>query len=825
MAAPDISTFTSADEVFAPNHTLPQIRAIHKTIHEQLEEKASRLRSQVGGSYRELLGTADTIVAMKGDNDAVRTIAGMAGFSAFLEEESKVPGSRLAPREAGRLKLIEACILTVARALRGGGVGVVAAAPSPLAPFSAGAAGADAASQPSNGDRLLLAAKASVLGRLLVKTFGQGVADERAKASVEAAIKSLDSLRQKLVGRVNRLLRHCGTDQEQDDLAKALAAYGLVTNSGARDVLSHFLRVRGKALATAFEVEESERERSARDVSAALGLYIRTLIDVQALAPYKISEVLLALKRYPLVEDVSLRKMEILRLDIYQRWCSDEVQTFTPFIQHGDLDVKQAKEMLGSWAKKASDVLIKGLVKTLDTMSEFKSIVELRTSEMLDRLREAINGRLLALLETKVGKLNLVGSEVAATLEHWREGVTDNTQAKLWDVSTYDMEMTNGVAAFIQEVVSRLHGSNDAVSKAVNSYNSWRHVIEDVDDVVEHLRKQRWDTDIDDLEDDDVIELRQEALAKTDPGALKAKLDACLQKSFKTLEERLAALWHEREDSPNSGRIAMFFIRVLRDIRRGLPPMESIRGFGLGIVPSLHQKAAHEVSISAIDEFASRVITRLTVPSRPLWEGSPELPTQCSPAMSLFLKELLESMSDAGIDLWSPTAVNVLKGIVSAQVSELWTEALGKLPQGVKAGKSGSEATPDSADQGDAKQEEKEEEAIAEADTEAEENEKEAENEQEMEKEEVDEKTVEVDDAKEASLSEEGRKELLTQWFFDVTYLARFFETVETSKEEFEKLAKKIYEQSGLDDDGLKQRIIKSTEEYWRRTNLMFGLL
>ncbi|PKS10041.1 hypothetical protein jhhlp_004666 [Lomentospora prolificans] len=829
MSAPDISTFTSADDVFAPNHTLPQIRAIHKTIHEQLEEKASRLRSQVGGSYRELLGTADTIVAMKSDNDAVQVVLGsmgsrcgrgvvgdkingMAAFSNFLEGESRVPGAKLAPKEVGRLKLIDACILSVARVLRGGAVG-------------------DAVQEMSNGDRLVLAAKISVLGRLLVKTFGEGVADERAKITVEAANKNLDALRQKLIGRVNRLVKQCGTDSEQGNILRALAAYGLVTNSGARDVLSHFLRVRGKALGSAFEIEESERERSMKDVSTALNLYTRTLIDVQALAPYKLSDALLELKKHALLDDASLRKLEILRLDVYQRWCSDEVQTFTPFIQHNDLDVKQAKDMLGAWAKKASEVLIKGLVRTLDTMSEFKSIVDLRTDvvkmwvadgprargfnpkEMLDRLREAINNRLLTLLETKVNKLNLVGSEVSATLENWREGITDNTQDKLWDESTYDMDMANGVSAFLMEVMARLNGRNDAVSKAVNSYNSWRHVIEDVNHVVERLRKQRWGDDIDDLEDDDVIEARQEALAKTDPAALQEKLNTTLEKAFKMLDDRLATLWKEKQDSPNSGRIAMFFVRVVRDIRRGLPAMESIRGFGLEMVPSLHQKICHEVSVSAIDEFASKAVTRTTIPSRPLWEGNPELPTQPTPAMSMFLRDLCTSMSDAGMDLWSPTAVNVLKGLVSKQVCEVWNDAVDKLTEGKPAkpgeGREKVEEANDEEDDGEAKKG-KEEDVDKQEGKGTEDNKESGEPTKATENE---------------ILTDEERKELLTQWFFDVMYFSWFFESVEKSKEDFQNLAKKVYEKSGLGDEELKQRITKSSEDYWKRTNLLFGLL
>lgn len=78
-SVPDPATLTSCADIFSGNHTLPQIRSIHKSLHVQIEEKAARLRTQVGGSYRELLGTADTIVQMRGDNSRVQDLLGNMG--------------------------------------------------------------------------------------------------------------------------------------------------------------------------------------------------------------------------------------------------------------------------------------------------------------------------------------------------------------------------------------------------------------------------------------------------------------------------------------------------------------------------------------------------------------------------------------------------------------------------------------------------------------------------------------------------------------------------------------------------------------------------
>ncbi|KAL3953678.1 hypothetical protein ACCO45_011634 [Purpureocillium lilacinum] len=539
---PDVATLTSSAQIFSSNKTLPQIRSIHKALHVQIEEKSSRLRTQVGGSYRELLGTADTIVQMHGDNDRVQELLGKmggrcgrtvvaakaTGLSKFVANERNEDMSR-----AARLKLLSACGLLVGRILKG-------------------QAGLD--EHAKRGDRLLLAAKVWVLIRLLLKGFEEETEDASAgpKLDLGGAIKSRDSLRRRLNNAIKKVLENASDDAEREDILKALCAHCLVASSGASDALRYFLSVRAEAMALAFDVEEDERATTTEDVVHSLRLYTKTLLDVQALVPAKLSPVLASLKSRPLLADPALKRLEGLRLDLYQRWCSEEIQYFTPFVRHDDLDGKLARERLTSWATKGGQVLLDGLKKTLEHMADFKSIMELRTevlrlwirdggrargfdpSEMQDDLRDAINSRMLAVLENKVTKLRLVGSEVRATLEGWREGVTDKQQG-LWDESGYDEALATGAASFVQEVTSRLYGRNDAVSKAAHSYSSWYHVIDDVEGVVELLRKQRWDNDYDEIEDEETIEARQQALSKDDPRQLQEKLDATLDKSFQEL--------------------------------------------------------------------------------------------------------------------------------------------------------------------------------------------------------------------------------------------------------------------------------------------------
>jgi hypothetical protein len=647
------------------------------------------------------------------------------------------------------------------------------------------------------GDGLVVAARLYVLGRLLVKSFaGEGKGNGR----VEEIKRGLETVqRAKLMRRMDAVLRSGNRrTMKQGDVLKALCAYSLATTSGARDVLRHFLNVRAEAIAMALEVDEDERAaRNPKDVLRALGLYTKTLQDVQTLVPHKLTDALVSLKDERLLENASLKEIEGLRLDIYKRWCGDEIQFYTPFIRHDDLDGEQAREMLTNWASKGSKVLLQMLGKTLEGMSEFKAIVELRTSVlklwiaeggkargfdpsvMLDELRDTINKHMLRVLEAKVAKLRLVGSDVSATLEAWREGTTDQHQS-LWDVDSFDTDLSNGAAQFTQDVVARLCGRNNAVSKAVTSYRSWFHVIEDVGQVVDQLKRQRWDNDLDEIEDEETIEERQKLLAKEDPQALSKHLDRLLVEAFKKLDDHLTVLWKEQQEGQNRGAVAMYLLRVIRDIRARLPDVDALRVFGLAAVPPLHEALAATVVVSPLDDFATVALARKTVVGRGLWEGEPALPGSPSPGAFKFLRNLTAAMGDAGGDLWSPAAVAVLKQDLAHKLTGIWLGALDNL-----AGES-EEAAKTAPDGADAGQEEL---------------------------------------AKETT-SLEQRQDLLVQWLLDIHYLRLFLVPQQGSeKAVLKELEEAILKKTGLDDPALVDRLAKASQEYFKRTGLLFGLL
>ncbi|TQW00451.1 hypothetical protein V2A60_001529 [Cordyceps javanica] len=821
MGSRDPSTYESSEEIFSSTLTLPQIRTLHKSLHVQIEEKSTRLRTQVGGSYRELLGTADAIVRMRRDNDEVQRILGTMGsrcgrtvVTSKAANLSKFEGHQENPSAAAatRIRLLEACALVSERILKGGG---------------------GLGDGTTRGDRLVLAAKILALSRLVVKSFGDNTAAPDAQASAEVLKKTLDALRRRLRRRVERLLEKPGDDSQRIDILKALCVPSLTSSSGAKDALRFFLDTRKNAMARAFDIGDGERSRTLENVVHALRLYTRTLLDVQALLPTRLPEALSNLKKHPLVEDEALQRIENLRLDVYGSWCTEEFQYFTPFIRHDDLDGKQAREMLSDWAEDGSQCLLNGLKQTLEEMTDYKHIMQLRTEvlqmwirdggkakgldpqEMQGDLRQVINSRMLAVLESKVSKLRLVGSEITATLQGWQVGVTDK-QEKLWDHVGYEDALATGAMPFLEEVVSRLYGRNNAVSKAVHSYMSWYRVIDDIKDVVDALKQQRWDNDYDEVEDEETIEARQRVLGKEDPNLLQSKLDTTLDKTYKELEAHLTELWEMEKDKRHGAGVAMYFLRVVRDIRSKLPSRAAVQKFGLSMVPALHATIAEEVADAAIRDFTLSGLSVRVVTGRPLWEGDPSVPSQPSAELFSFLHGLSTTMSELGIDLWTSGATRALKQKLGHGLRAAWTKELESLTakgstedkgtkepskekrQKKKKGKLSTDKESETIEPGDVNEIAGDEEIVG--------------NEEDR-------------SADKGQASPELVKDICTQWLFDISVLQNCVGSEESAREDLLHVAEQVYKHTGISDASARKRIIKQAGEFWQRISLLFGLL
>jgi ribosomal protein L12E/L44/L45/RPP1/RPP2 len=163
-------------------------------------------------------------------------------------------------------------------------------------------------------------------------------------------------------------------------------------------------------------------------------------------------------------------------------------------------------------------------------------------------------------------------------------------------------------------------------------------------------------------------------------------------------------------------------------------------------------------------------------------------------------------MADAGLDLWSPAAVAALKNHSTERLCKAWRETLSSILI-----KDASDTNKDKETNGNAKSEEEDEE-----EKEGEEKQEEADEDQKTENEEL---------GGDASLTPEQARDLHTQWLFDVSLLRRCLGSGKgVSSEQLDDLADTLLEKSGLDSHS-RQRIVKSSQDFWQRTSLLFGLL
>ncbi|KAG9241074.1 hypothetical protein BJ878DRAFT_522573 [Calycina marina] len=679
----DPTTCTSAADAF--HYPLPQVRQFHRTLTTSLDKKNARLRSLVGGSYRQLLGTAETILQMREDVEMAeeklgrvgrgcgRTVvsgkaAGLAQFQIALKDGSNADQlSWLAKK-----KVLEMCAVVLGRLLRKGRM--------------------DEGGRDGRGKNLVMAAKVLVLSRLLAKSLGYSPAGKAVQdvKNVGESRKKLGGLRRKLLRAIEKTMEKADGTEDRDDLVQAVCAYSLATSSSAKDVLRHFLHVRAEAMALAFE-DGMEGKRESLAVVKALRLYTRTLLDVQALVPRRLREALEDLKRRPLLKDESIREIEELRLDVSGSWFGDQINFFTPYNRHDDLDGPLAVDTLQGWAKKSSEMLLQGFERSLQLISEFKAVVELRTkilelwikdggkakgfdpSVMLNSFREVINSRLLQLLESRVSKLHLVGTEIEATIQTWRRGNTGRHNI-LWDPELLEMQLDNGAQHFKDGVLARMHGRNEAVSKVFNGYQTWNHLISEVSIIIASLKKQRWDDDLEDMEDDFSIETRSNLLSSEDPQMLQDHLDTSLEKKYAALGDQIRSLLETQSDGEDFESISIYTIRILRDIRSELPQNASVQTFGLSLVPALHRTLAISVARRPVERFDEPLPKKVV--GRALWEGTPELPVLPSPKVFRLLYNLTVSMAEVGSDLWSSAAVIALKKSMQATLKGTFSKAL-----------------------------------------------------------------------------------------------------------------------------------------------------
>ncbi|MCJ1268203.1 para-aminobenzoate synthase, (PABA) [Lobaria immixta] len=777
VEGPDPKTFKSWDEAF--QYPVATVRAMERQLRSDIESNRERLRTLVGASYRDLLGTAESIIEMDGQMQQVETYVGNMGkrCNARLLEKK---GSNLHTWDgqvgaadierfsfASQFAILRSCAEVLSKLLRYGG-------------------------------SVLLAAKVLVISRLLHKKLSQR---SMPPPYVDSVWNRLTSLRRKILSKIDSKLQ--SVEVTEETLIEAMCAFALATSSSPADVLRHFHHVRLEAMIQ----QGQDSLENGHSMLQALRIYTRTLKDTRTHFPGHLAKALQNLKSTPLFRGQDLRSLIEFNLEVHQQWIGDDIKMFTPYIRSDDLQKLETNRILKEWAEQAFRAFLGKLQVKLKSIDDSKVIMQLRTqifqlwlsnsqhsvgievSEILDGFRNVFNARLAELIKAQTRSLEKFSVVIRETLQSGKSNSSDFCPS-LWSSSMTSMEISNGGKSFIRTLLDGSQGRNEALRARSIEYTAWLHRIEAIEEIITSMRKIRWEEEIDETQvDEDLLEDKQILLSEDDPRLLESELRDALEKSFSALEDSIRDVLSEIE-APSHGQQAVYLIRIWREIRQHLPKRLQHVDLGRNSIIQLQQIAADaaiSASLQAFQRQIEKVQGSIKVLGRPLWEGNPELPVLPSSWIFKLLHKLSVSMMALGSDIWCPQATDVLKARLRTELASQ-LETLRKPARQVN----GSVPLEPNTLEDDSK------------DTDA---------------------APIQGDNQESNLKDSNKDDKI-QRIFDLLYLMQ----ATTGKgKSFERNSLALMQQSIVDEIGLSEsstkRMNKAAEEYWKRTSLLFALL
>jgi hypothetical protein len=642
------------------------------------------------------------------------------------------------------------------------------------------------------GGNALGAAKVLVLARLLHKS----ISDSDSVPPVLTELKKkLAGARRRLLAYIERSLAKITGDRTV--LSSTMCAYAMITSSAPKEILRHFLQVRYEQLESLAETPNED------NILAMLDLYGKTLVDTRDLFPRRLADALGQLSKVPLLQDDQLTSIQELNLDIYRRWIPEDIRTFTPWVRNDQLTASEASEGLMAWAMQAQDSFVQALEESIraqkdaqivlstrrKVLSKYLSVSsKLRNDNFTQSIKELQSVFMKHLEELATHSADL-RTFALKSLDNPDKLQTNTVQTSPWSLATKSLDLSSGALPFRSAILNHRHGRNEPIKLEHDALDRWTAQLNSHWDFVTSMRAAKWNDDLDfDLEDLDYEgdESIQDALSRNDAAKFERRLRESTTEAFKNAYDRIGQASTVRKDQ------AAFFIRLLRelDLRRRalsdrLDASTGKKGFDhTATISNLHIALAEQASQQPLEALTKSLSTKeSTTPAITLWEGSPALPTQISPAAFRLLTALQTRMAELGDDVWSPSAVQVLH----AQVCRVLAEAMSSLPEfDAPATETSSEAAgADVKDEGE--------------------------------------------DAETKTEANDRRKNLCLQRLFDALYFSSAFcPTTTTGAKQtgpsLQDLVAKLREAAGVDSQA-EQRMAKSASEAWKRTGLLFGLL
>ncbi|KAL1582610.1 hypothetical protein WHR41_08550 [Cladosporium halotolerans] len=662
---PTPSSLGSWEEAF--NHPLPVVRKLESQLRTQISDNQNKLRSLVGASYRDLLGTAERIIEMDGQMSLVEGNLSDIGRRCDYRIVERGRGNLDGLRKAGRkeeesklevtaqVKMLTGALDAVARLVRKRG-------------------------------NALGAAKVLVLARLLHKSVSES---DNAPTVIAELRKKLARTRKRLLSYIERSLAHATGDRTT--LSNTLCAYAMISSSTPKDALRHFLQVR-------YEQLESKAETTSEEnVLTMLDLYGKTLVDARDLFPRRLADALAQLSKTALLKDDQVTSVQELNLDIYQRWIPEDIRTFTPWVRSDQLTISDLNDGLKFWAKQAQSSFVQALESYLESQADAEVVLSTRRNVLSRFLsvssklkNDDFTQSITNLRNAFLNRLETLATQSADISSFALQSLTDppsslpTTQPSPWTLATQTLDLSAGALPFRTAILDHRRGRTGPIKTEHTALDRWTTQLNSHWAFVASMRSAKWDDDLafdlDDLPyDGPDSESLQEALSRADPARLEQTLRAAASAAFASAYRKVSDAAAAQPETP------AFFLRLLRelDARRAaladrLASSSSSSSPNEALITTLHTSLATQTLSAPCAAYAAAA-QRQSHTATSLWDGAaPPLPCQPSPAAWKLLAELQGGMAACGEDLWSARAVAVLKGLVREELRE----AVGRFPEG-----------------------------------------------------------------------------------------------------------------------------------------------
>jgi conserved oligomeric Golgi complex subunit 1 len=620
-------------------YPIVQTRAIEKQLRSDIALNKQKLRNLVGGSYRELLATAEQIVTLDGKTTAVENQISELGRNCKPKEYASSRGNTSKHSNVAQLSLLHRCGSCITSCLKVG--------------------------------QIILAAKLLAIARLLHTSLSK---QEHPPKILDALLEQLSRSRRQLLRRIDRRLDDAAI--EQAELTDVICAFCLATSSSCNDAIHHFQHRRFGQIRQSAQGSHGDHQHTVKTFK----YYIDSLRTTKLLLGEDVPRALKRLQQTAILQDVDVLKLEHLNLTSLHILMPTEIQAFTPYIKKSELSEDDASKLLEKWSEEAFTTVQGQLTIHLKTLDSTSSAFQLRQDllsawlqsyfstpthiDIVESLRKTLNEHIGSLLKSQVSSLTSIATQIIQSSETIgddpRTKFSPTAMPPVWSPALVTMPLNKGATPFLTTLRTHALGSTPSLVSTSTSLSTWCASILHLRQSITTLTKIRWQDHLEEPDADDEETSKQiiQSLSTDDPRSFEKTLEAALCSTVTSFQTALSSFGSSITSLP----IALHLLRSLRSASLHLTVLPATDTTTLqSSIPHLHRVLAEEVvrrlGLAMSSSKSSKTNTAVLPDNLPTPSAFATLRTLC--------KIMLEV---GGTDTWTLDAVEAVKVAVKQKI-------------------------------------------------------------------------------------------------------------------------------------------------------------